>query len=55
VKLEEKQRERRKIRPDWDYKGTWFYLGKHRETQEEVWLSNNKYWLRDYSKCPELY
>lgn len=53
-RLEEKQRESRKNRKD-EYKGIWFYLDKHPVTNEEIWIFNNKYWSRDFSKCPDLY
>jgi hypothetical protein len=53
-RLEEKQRESRRNRKD-EYKGTWFYLSRHPVTNDEVWLFNNKYWLRDFSKSPDLF
>ena len=51
-RLEEKQRESRR---HGGHNAKWFSLTKHPVTNEEIWLFNNKYWLRDYSDCPELY
>jgi hypothetical protein len=53
VRLEEKQRESRTKHGG--HKAKWFNLSKHPINNEETWLFNNKYWLRDYSDCPELY
>lgn len=53
-RLEEKQRESRKGAM-MDYKGKWFYFGKHPQINEELWLFTNKYWQRDYSDCPNLF
>jgi hypothetical protein len=54
-RLEEKQRETRKNRKE-EYKSKWFELSKHPHLSgEELWLFNNRYWLREYSDCPQLY
>ncbi len=54
-RLEEKQRESRKNRKE-EYKSKWFELGKHPYLSgEELWVFNNRYWLREYSDCPQLY
>jgi hypothetical protein len=53
-RLEEKQRESRRTRRD-EYKPKWFYQTKHPITQDEIWMFNNKYWLRQFSDCPDLY
>jgi len=52
-RLEVKQREVRKSKTE--PKAKWFAQGKHSTTKEEMWLSNNKYWNRNYSECPDLY
>jgi hypothetical protein len=57
LRLEEKQREARKQKElaKEDHKPLWFSMGKHKESQEDIWLFNNKYWLRSYSDCYDLY
>ena len=51
-RLEEKQRESRK---HGGCKAKWFSLSRHPVTNEEIWLFTNKYWLRDFADCPQLY
>lgn len=53
-RLEVKQREARKTQKD-EYKAKWFSLGKNPFVKQDEWIFNNKYWLRDYSDCPDLY
>jgi hypothetical protein len=53
-RLEEKQRQTRKaLKEDWNPR--WFNLSKHPINGDECWLFNDKYWLRDYSNCPDLF
>lgn len=56
-RLEEKQRDVRrqmeKRREEWQPR--WFRLIKHDVTGQEVWVSNEKYWQRDWSNCPNIY
>lgn len=49
-----KQREARKNQKD-VYKAKWFSLGENPFAKQDEWIFNNKYWLRDYSDCPDLY
>ncbi len=55
TRLEEKQRESRNKNGKYEYKGKWFQVSKHPVCNEEAWLFNNKYWLRNYSDCLNLY
>ncbi|CAF0972273.1 unnamed protein product [Rotaria sp. Silwood1] len=56
-RLEEKQRETRrameKQREEWQPR--WFRLVKHEVTGHEVWVSNEKYWQRNWTHCPHIY
>ncbi|CAF1024260.1 unnamed protein product [Adineta steineri] len=56
-RLEEKQRLARstmeKRREEWQPR--WFRLAKHEITGQEVWVSNEKYWQRNWSNCPDIY
>jgi hypothetical protein len=33
----------------------WFRLTKHEITGQEVWVSNEKYWHRNWKDCPDIY
>jgi hypothetical protein len=33
----------------------WFRLIKHDPTGQEVWVSNEKYWERNWADCPDIY
>jgi hypothetical protein len=33
----------------------WFYLAKHEVTGQDVWISNEKYWHRDWANCPDIF
>ncbi|CAF3824366.1 unnamed protein product [Rotaria magnacalcarata] len=56
-RLEEKQRAVRrtmeKRREEWQPR--WFRLIKHTITGQDVWVSNEKYWQRNWAHCPEIY
>ncbi|CAF3814870.1 unnamed protein product [Rotaria sordida] len=56
-RLEEKQRETRhameKRREEWQPR--WFRLVKQEATGHEVWVSNEKYWQRNWINCPDIY
>ncbi|CAF1087968.1 unnamed protein product [Rotaria sp. Silwood1] len=56
-RLEEKERETRrtmeKRREEWQPR--WFHLVKHDVTGHEVWVSNEKYWQRNWTNCPHIY
>ncbi|CAF0730127.1 unnamed protein product [Didymodactylos carnosus] len=56
-RLEEKQRaarlEREKRKDDWT--PMWFRTEKHSITGEDVWCSNNRYWQRQWSDCPDIF
>jgi len=56
-RLEEKQRETRrtmeKRREEWQPR--WFRLVKHDITGDDVWVSNEKYWQRNWAICPDIY
>jgi hypothetical protein len=54
IRLEEKQRETRKNLKD-EIKPKWFQLSRNPIDDEETWLFNEKYWLREYKNCPNLY
>jgi hypothetical protein len=54
LRLEEKQREAAKQRKD-DYIPKWFDYSKDLKTSEESWTFNKKYWLRNFTDCPDLY
>lgn len=56
-RLEEKQRIARrnmeKRREDWQPR--WFRLVRHDVTGQDVWVSNDKYWQRNWTDCPDIY
>lgn len=56
-RLEEKQRGVRrsmeKQREEWQPR--WFRLTRHDITGQEVWVSNDKYWQRNWSACPDIF
>jgi len=56
-RLEEKQRATRQLmekrREEWQPR--WFRLVKHDVTGQEVWVSNDKYWQRSWTNCPDIY
>ncbi|CAF2034344.1 unnamed protein product [Rotaria magnacalcarata] len=56
-RLEEKQRAARrameKRREEWQPR--WFRLVKHEITGDDVWVTNGKYWQRNWSNCPDIY
>jgi hypothetical protein len=54
TRLEVKQREACKNQTD-EYKAKWFTLAPHPFIKQDEWMFTNKYWLRDYSDCPNLY
>jgi hypothetical protein len=33
----------------------WFRLVKHPQLGQEVWVSNEKYWQRNWADCPDIY
>ena len=33
----------------------WFRLAKHEITGQELWVSNEKYWQRNWANCPDIY
>ena len=33
----------------------WFRLVKHDVTGQDIWVSNEKYWQRNWSNCPDIY
>ncbi len=33
----------------------WFRLIKHEVTGQDVWVSNEKYWHRNWTNCPDIY
>jgi hypothetical protein len=33
----------------------WFRLIKHEVTGQDVWISNEKYWHRNWANCPDIY
>lgn len=59
TRLEEKQREKRRKVEAGEleaYKPLWFDRRQHEMAKsEETWLFNDKYWQRDYSKCPDIF
>lgn len=56
-RLEEKQRAVRRVmekqREEWQPR--WFRLTRHDITGQDVWVSNDKYWQRNWSICPDIY
>jgi len=56
-RLEEKQRDTRrameKRREEWQPR--WFRPVKHDITGQDVWVSNEKYWQRNWAMCPDIY
>ncbi|CAF0975686.1 unnamed protein product [Rotaria magnacalcarata] len=56
-RLEEKQRAARRAlesrQEKWQPR--WFSLVKHQVTGNEIWLSNDKYWQRNWNNCPDIY
>ncbi|CAF0837403.1 unnamed protein product [Adineta steineri] len=56
-RLEEKQREQRKAmekrKEEWQPR--WFRLIKHDITGQDVWVSNEQYWNRNWNNCPNIY
>ncbi|CAF0936458.1 unnamed protein product [Rotaria sp. Silwood1] len=56
-RLEEKQRATRrtmeKRREEWQPR--WFRRIKHSVTGQDVWISNEKYWHRNWANCPDIY
>ena len=58
-RLEEKQRETEKKMEKGEiekWKALWFEKKSHAICEdEETWSFNNKYWNREYSKCPDIY
>ncbi|CAF4800684.1 unnamed protein product, partial [Rotaria socialis] len=56
-RLEEKQRATRRAmessQQKWEPR--WFSLVKHKVTGNEIWLSNDKYWQRNWNNCPDIY
>lgn len=53
-RLEEKQRHSEKNRVD-AKKGQWFEFKKHPYLEGHTWIYNDKYWLKDFSKSPNLF
>ena len=33
----------------------WFRLIRHEVTGQDVWISNEKYWQRNWTNCPDIY
>jgi hypothetical protein len=33
----------------------WFRLIRHEVTGQDVWISNEKYWHRNWANCPDIY
>ena len=58
-RLEEKQREKQKKTESGEaeaFAPIWFEKKNHSVVRgEETWSFNNKYWNRDWSKCPDIY
>ena len=58
-RLEEKQRDNRSKMESGElkqWKPMWFERKQHFVcTDEETWTFNQKYWSRDFSKCPDIY
>jgi len=58
-RLEEKQRETRHKMESGEiesFKPNWFDRKYHSVVNgEETWLFNQKYWNREFSKCPNIY
>jgi len=56
-RLEEKQRLARrtmeKRKEEWQAR--WFRIAKHPVTGDDVWVSNEKYWQREWTNCPDIY
>lgn len=57
-RIEDKQRETaaKNRRGGDDHQVLWFKPDKHPEFPDTVfWMTNNKYWDRDYSQCPQIF
>lgn len=55
-RLEEKQRDvRKKKSKNYQHKPLWYRPGINSNTKEEDWFFNHKYWLRDYTECPDIF